>query len=413
VHDRHTLAMTIVPAPTHPLRDAARAILPEVIDLRRRLHRVPEVGLQLPLTQAIVVDALRGIGLEPRLGRSVSSVVAVIEGSGPGPTILLRADTDGLPLVEETGLPFVSDHQGRMHACAHDTHTAMLVGAARLLAERRATFPGRVLLVFQPGEEAVGGARHMLEEGLLDAAGDERPSGAFALHTMAMYPAGTINIRPGVMLAAGDTLRITIEGRGGHASMPHRAVDPVTVAAEMILAFQTMVGRRVDVFDPAVVTIAHVTAGTTTNIIAETASLGGTMRTVSDATRVAVRAEIRRVAEGIAAAHGARVEVGIEPGYPPTVNDPAFTDLVVGEARGLLDDEDVRLMPAPIMGAEDFSYILAEVPGAMAFLGSRPSDLDPLTAPSNHSNRVVFDEPAMAVGVALHVAVALRHLGVP
>jgi hippurate hydrolase len=394
------------------LLDAAHAGLPAAVELRRRFHRIPEIGLHLPLTQAIVADELRAIGLEPSLGRGVSSVVATIEGTGPGPTILLRADMDGLLLSEETDLPFASEFDGRMHACGHDTHMAMLLGAARLLVERRADFPGRVLLMFQPGEEGLHGARSMLEEGVLDGA-EPPPTGAFAIHTMAMYPSGTINIRPGPMLAAGDTLHVTIEGRGGHASMPHRAVDPVTVAAEMILAFQTMVGRRVDVFDPAVVTIAHMTAGTTTNVIAESAYLGGTMRTVSEATRLAVRGEVRRVADGVAAAHGASVQVDIEPGYPVTLNDPDFTGMVVDEARWLLGDDRVSVMPAPIMGAEDFSYVLEKVPGAMAFLGARPDDLDPLTAPANHSNRVVFDESAMAVGVATHVAVALRHLAGP
>ena len=227
--------------------------------------------------------------------------------------------------------------------------------------------------MFQPGEEGLHGARYMLEEGLLDGSRRPPPTGAFAIHTMAMYPSGTINTRPGPMLAAGDTLHVTIEGRGGHASMPHRAVDPITVAAEMILAFQTMVGRRVDVFDPAVVTIAQMTAGTTTNVIAESAYLGGTMRTVSEATRLAVRAEVRRVADGIAAAHGASVRVDIEPGYPVTRQrhrtSPA---MVVDEARRLLGDDRVSVMPAPIMGAEDFSYVLEKVPGAMAFLGARP-----------------------------------------
>jgi amidohydrolase len=401
--------MTAVPPPTDSLLDAAQAALPAVIELRRRFHRIPEIGLHLPLTQAMVADELRAIGLEPALGRSVSSVVATIDGTGAGPTILLRADMDGLLLPEETDLPFASEFDGRMHACGHDTHMAMLVGAARLLAERRADFPGRVLLMFQPGEEGLHGARYMLEEGLLDGAATP-PTGAFAIHTMGMYPSGTINIRPGPMLAAGDTLHVTIEGRGGHASMPHRAVDPVTVAAEMILAFQTMVGRRVDVFDPAVVTIAQMSAGTTTNVIAESAYLAGTMRTVSETTRLAVRAEVRRVAEGIAAAHGARVQVDIEPGYPVTLNDPDFTDTLVHETRALLGDDAVRIMSAPIMGAEDFSYVLEKVPGAMAFLGARPDHLDPLTAPTNHSNRVVFDESAMAVGVATHVAVALGHL---
>jgi amidohydrolase len=402
--------MTSLTPPAPTLLDAARAILPDVLDVRRRLHRIPELGLQLPLTQRVVVEALRGLGLEPLLGKSVSSVVATIGGAAPGPTILLRADMDGLPLSEDTGLPFASEHDGRMHACGHDTHVAMLLGAARLLIERRATWSGRVLLMFQPGEEGFHGARFMLNEGLLDASGGERPSGAFALHISTMWRSGTIDVRPGPMLAAGDTLRITVRGRGGHASAPHKALDPVTVAAEIVLGLQTMVGRRVNVFDPAVVTIAQIHGGTTTNIIPETVSIGGTMRTISEASRIAVRANVRQVAAGIAAAHGAEVNVEIEPGYPVTVNDSTFTRLVLDAARNLLGDDDVEEVAAPIMGAEDFSYVLQEVPGAFAFVGARPAAEDPATAPMNHSNRVIFDEDALAVGVATYVAVALRHL---
>ena len=394
----------------HPYLDAARKILPEVIALRRRLHQVPEVGLELPMTQALVLEAVRGLGLEAIAGVTVGSVVATIEGAGPGPTILLRADMDGLPLTEETGLDFASEHDGRMHACGHDTHVAMLMGAARLLLDDRASWGGRVLLMFQPGEEGFHGARYMLEEGLLDQSGGERPSGAFALHISTLYETGTIDVRPGPMLASGDTLRITVRGRGGHASTPHTAVDPITVAAEIVIALQLMVTRRVDAFDPAVVTIAQVVAGTTTNIIPETAFLAGTMRTVSAARREAVKAEVRRVCEGVAAAHGASIELEIEPGYPVTVNDDAFTAMVLDVAREVVGEEETRLLPAPIMGAEDFSYVLQQVPGAMAFVGARPPEVDAATAPMNHSNRVVFDESAMSAGIATYVGVARRFL---
>jgi len=394
----------------HPYLDAARTILPEVIALRRRLHRVPEVGLQLPRTQALVLDAVRGLGLDPVAGTTVASVVATIEGAGPGPTILLRADMDALPLIEETALDFASEHVGQMHACGHDTHVAMLMGAARLLLDDRASWHGRVLLMFQPGEEGFHGARYMLEEGLLDQSGGERPSGAFALHISTLYETGTIDVRPGPMLASGDTLRITVRGRGGHASAPHTAVDPIAVAAEIVLALELMVTRRVDAFDPAVVTIAQFVAGTTTNIIPETAFLAGTMRTVSAARREAVKADVRRVCDGIAAAHGATVELEIEPGYPVTVNDDAFAALVLDVAREVLGEEQTRLLPAPIMGAEDFSYVLEEVPGAMAFVGARPPEVDPATAPMNHSNKVIFDESAMAAGIATYVGVARRFL---
>jgi amidohydrolase len=225
------------------LFDAARAILTDVADVRRRLHRIPETGLQLPLTQALVVDELRALGLVPRLGQSLSSVVALIEGAGTGRAILLRADMDALPLVEDTGLSFSSEHEGRMHACGHDAHVAMLLGAARLLLARRTDWSGRVVLMFQPGEEGFHGARYMLEDGLLEESGSERPSAAFALHLSTMWRSGTINLRPGPLLGAADTFRITVRGRGGHASAPHKAIDPVVVAAEIVLGLPEQKSR--------------------------------------------------------------------------------------------------------------------------------------------------------------------------
>ena len=249
--------------------------------------------------------------------------------------------------------------------------------------------------------------------GLLDlpAEGGFGPvTGAFAVHISTRYPSGTVNLRPGPEMASSDVLIIRVTGRGGHASAPHLAVDPITVAAEIILALQAMVTRRVDPFDPAVVTIANVVAGTTNNIIPEAVFMQGTIRTVSEETREAVIASIRRVAAGIASAHGASAEVEIGPGYPVTINDPAFAAFTASVAEELLGADAVHPLPAPIMGAEDFSFVLQRVPGAMAFLGARPFGLDPETAPQNHSDRVVFDEDAMPAGIALHAAVALRHL---
>jgi hippurate hydrolase len=398
---------------TADLLDAAHAIQDDVVAIRRRIHRRPEIGTDLPVTQAVILEELAKLGIEGRKGRALTSVVAVIEGGRPGPTILLRADMDALPVHEDTGLAFASEIDGAMHACGHDTHVAMLLGAARLLQERRQNLPGQVLLMFQPGEEGHGGARTMLAEDLLaatEASGGERPTGALALHINARYGLGQIHLRPGPEMAATDTIRITVRGRGGHASEPHGALDPITVAAEIVLALQVMVTRRIDTFDPAVITIAQITSGTTNNIIPETAFLFGTLRTVSEASRERARAGIRRVAEGVAAAHDATVEVDLEPGYPVTINDHDYADFVMDTARSLVGREPVVEMPEPIMGAEDFSYVLQQVPGVMAFVGSRPEGIDEETAPKNHSNVVVFDEAAMPVGVALYAAVAIRHL---
>jgi hippurate hydrolase len=391
----------------------ARGLLPDIVEIRRRIHRQPEIGTELPRTQALIVDELERLGLTSTRGRALSSVTAVIDGARPGPTILLRADMDALPVGETTGLDFASEVAGAMHACGHDTHVAMLLGAARLLLARRAELPGRVLLMFQPGEEGYGGAATMIEEGLLDLPADGQygaVTGAFAVHIGTRYSTGEIWLKPGAQMASSDVLTITVHGRGGHASAPHLALDPIVVAAEIIVALQTTVARRIDPFDPAIVTIANVVAGTTNNIIPDSAFMRGTMRTVSPGTRERIRDLVRQVADGIAAAHGATAEVAIEPGYPVTMNDPAFAEFVLDVARDLVGPDEVSLLPSPIMGAEDFSYVLERVPGAMAFLGGRPDGLDPATAPQNHSDRVVFDEPAMAVGIALYAAVTLRHL---
>jgi amidohydrolase len=391
------------------LLDEARAVFPDAVRLRRNLHHSPEIGLQLPRTQAAILDSIGDLGLAVRTGESVSSVVAVLDGARPGPTVLLRGDMDALPLHEDTDLEFASGTDGAMHACGHDTHVAMLAGAARVLAGRREEIAGRVLFMFQPGEEGYHGARYMLEEGLLEAAG-EPPSGAFALHISPMFASGSVNLRGGPQLASSDVLRITVTGRGGHASMPHGANDPIPVACQIVTALQTMVTRRTSVFDPVVVTIAQIRAGTTTNIIPETAYLEGTMRTLSGPVREQVRGHIRRVAEGIAAAHEMTTEVEIEHGYPVTSNDGPFAGFAHDVAAELLGEGGVALMDAPIMGAEDFSYVLERVPGAIAFLGACPPGVAPDQAAPNHSNRAIFNEQAMLNGVATYAAVALRHL---
>jgi hippurate hydrolase len=392
------------------LVSAAQALQPRTVALRRTLHRRPELGLHLPEAQSAVMRALAGIPVEVHAGRSgITSVIGVIEGGAPGPTVLLRADMDALPLTEESGVPFSSELPGSMHACGHDTHVAMLVSAAQLIAERRDELAGRVLLMFQPGEEGFHGARHMLAEGLLDVAGT--PESAFALHITSTLDSGLVQTRPGAIMASSDVLRVTITGRGGHASAPQNALDPVPAAAAMVGALQTMITRMLNVFDPAVLTVTRIAAGTTSNIIPETAELEGTIRALSEHTRIKVHEEARRVCEHVAAAHGCTATVEIEHGYPVTVNDTEVTTQVIDLARCVLGERHAEPMPDPMMGAEDFSYVLAEVPGAMAFLGACPPSHEPDTAPANHSNRAVFDESAMVHGVALYAGFALEALG--
>src|SRR6516164_2105320 len=393
----------------HRFLDEARQLLPAAVALRRRIHQKPELGLDLPLTTAAVLDGLRGLDVGIARGPSTSGLIVTLNGAKPGRTILLRGDMDALPMPEETGLNYASEFPGRMHACGHDSHTAMLVQAVHLLHRHRDELAGTVKFMFQPGEEGHGGARLMIEDGLINA--DPKPDAAFALHVWPGVKAGAILGRPGPMMASADYWSITVRGRGGHASMPHDAIDPVPVAFEIGLALQTMVTRHIDVFDPVVLTCAKVVAGTTNNVIPETAEMVGTLRATSERARERAHEGIRRVAVNIAAAHLCDAEVTIRRGYPVTVNDAGFVDFAQAVATDLLGAVNYIDRPAPIMGAEDFSYILQRMPGCMMFLGVRPDGHDGHghVAPC-HSNRMILNEDSMAVGIAMHAAIAHRFL---
>jgi hippurate hydrolase len=399
------------------LRDEARDLHDDTVALRRRLHQHPEIGNDLPETREMVLESLEGLPLDVTLHETTSGVAALLTGGKPGPTVLLRGDMDALPLHEDSGVDFSSRIDDSMHACGHDTHTAMLSAAARVLSARRDEIPGRVLFMFQPGEEGEHGARFMLDEGLLDVPplADGTPSpvtGAFALHITSNIPTGMVATRGGPVMASADRFEIIVHGAGGHASEPFRAIDPIPIACEIVQALQLMITRRIDIFDPAVVTVGQITAGTTNNIIPDTATIVGTIRTVSERTRADVHDNLRRVAERIAEAHGASATPEVILGYPVTSNHDLFADFTLETARDVLGAENVHRMPNPIMGAEDFSYVLQRVPGTMMFLGGTHLDRDPNTAPSNHSAHVVFDEEAMIDGVTLYSTMALRHLGV-
>jgi len=384
----------------------AQTQLPSAIELRRDLHAHPELGNDLPETKARVLAALEGLGLEIIHSKETSSFIATLSTGRPGPCLLLRADMDALPLTEESGVDFASQNPGCMHACGHDAHTAMLVGATHLLHDQRDALTGELKLLFQSGEEGHFGARHCVEEGLIDHG--RTPDAAFAIHVDAKMPVGYVASRPGPLLAATDEFDITVKGAGGHASMPHLATDPIPAACEIPGAIQSMVTREISAFDPAVITTTMIRAGTANNVIPETARLLGTIRSTSEPARRRATDGLRRVAEGIAAAHGCTAAVTLHEGYPVTVNDDGFFEFVRDVAGDVLGPKGFIDMSAPVMGAEDFSYILDRVPGAMVFLGLREDGAEK-PAPV-HSNRMRLDEPGMANGIALHAAVALRFL---
>ena len=400
--------MATAPAPRPDWSALAAAQLDDTIALRRAIHAEPEIGLHTPLTTAKAKAALAGLPLEIHDSRSTTGFVAILRGgragggASNGRTVLLRGDMDALPMTEETGLPFASTFPGAMHACGHDAHTAMLAGAARVLSARREELAGTVVFMFQPGEEGHHGARHMIADGLLDVA---RPEAAFALHITPNAPAGTFVGRAGALLASTDTLLATIRGKGGHAAMPHECVDPIPVACAIVTALQAHVARRVPVADPAVLTITQIHAGSAHNIIPGEVQLMGTLRTLSDATRQSMRAAFHRIASGIAAAHDCVADTEIEEGYPVTMNDARATALL----RDMAGD-GWAAMPAPMMGGEDFSYVLREIPGAMAFVGVAPEGSDPRTNPPLHNTRMTIDERVMARGIAMHCALAERFL---
>jgi amidohydrolase len=402
--------MTIAP----DLTGDARALAGELSDLRHRLHAEPELGLALPRTQEKVLAALDGLPLEILTGTSTTSVTAVLRGGASAPgvrrVVLLRGDMDALPVAEEVDVPFRSTIPGIMHACGHDLHTAMLVGAARVLAGRREQLAGDVVLMFQPGEEGFDGARHMIEEGVLDAAGT-RPTAAYALHVMSnLTPRGMIASRPGPLMAASDGVFVTVKGRGGHGSTPHVTRDPIAAACEMVTSLQVAMTRSMDAFAPHVLTIGTIHGGTKRNIIPEIVTFEATVRTFDRAARATLAETVSRVCEGVAAAHGVEVEVRYEEEYPVTVNDQAEAAFALGVAEDLFGAGASVRMPNPITGSEDFSRVLAEVPGAMLFLGALVDGRDPLSAPSNHSPQAAFDDSVLPQGVALYATLAARRL---
>lgn len=391
----------------------------ELVDLRHELHQIPEVGLQLPLTQKRVLSALEGLPLEITLGAGLSSITAVLRGRGTPvagsaaaskrKTVLLRGDMDGLPVAEETGLPWASTN-GAMHACGHDCHTTGLVGAAKALSHRVDELPGDVVFMFQPGEEGMNGAGLMIDEGVLDAAGS-RVDAAYGLHVWSgLDRAGVFHCKPGPVMASSNKVDIELVGKGGHGSAPHLAIDPVPAMAEVILALQVMVARHFDVFDPVVVTCGRVEAGVARNVIPERATINATMRCFSEKARLELFRRVPMVVEKVAESQGVKANVHIENLYPPTVNDPTAAALVADVATDLFGADNYVQMEHSLGAAEDFSRVLAEVPGAFAILPATPAGMDPLEVSGNHSANALYDDSVLVPAAALLSELALRTL---
>ncbi|HXG62540.1 MAG TPA: amidohydrolase [Planctomycetota bacterium] len=376
----------------------------EVVSLRRAVHRHPELGFREERTAALIRSRLRAFGVEHRAVCGTGTV-ALVRGARPGPTILIRADMDALPVQEENRVPYASRVPGLMHACGHDGHVAIALGAARVLQSLRHRLAGNVKFMFQPAEEGPGGAGPMLEAGVL-----RRPKveAAFALHLWNEIPVGKAGIRPGPVFAAADEFEMVVEGRGGHGAAPHQTVDPVVAAAQVVAACQTIVSRRVDPVSSAVVTFGEIHGGTRHNIIPDSVRLTGTLRSFEESVRRLLAREVPRVARRAAAAMGAGLRYTYRPGYPATVNDPEMTRRVREAAREVLGPGGA-FECRPTMGAEDMSLVLREVPGCYFFLGSA-NPRRGLRHP-HHSARFDFDEAALAAGVEIWVRLALRYLG--
>ncbi|HEY2098316.1 MAG TPA: M20 family metallopeptidase [Pseudonocardia sp.] len=402
------------------LRDDARSLQPDLLALREALHREPEVGLQLPRTQERVLTALSGLPLEIETGIGTTSVTAVLRGTRRGvepaaepaaepKTVLLRGDMDALPVDERSGEGFAADN-GAMHACGHDLHTSALVGAARLLCAHRDRLAGDVMFMFQPGEEGYDGAGAMIREGVLDAAG-RRPDHAYALHVLSQgLPGGVVSGRPGVMLSASYELDVTVRGAGGHGAWPHLARDPIAAAAAMVGALQVALTRSFDVFDPVILTVGVLRAGTARNIIPDTASFEATVRAFNPAAEDKLRDTFTRCLRGVAAAHGVDVDVELRAQYPATVNDAAEAEFAAGFARELLGEQRYVAMPNPVNASEDFSRVLDAVPGVMFVLGACMPDSDPAKAPGNHSPLARFDASVLPTAAALLAGLAAERL---
>jgi amidohydrolase len=372
----------------------------DVVSIRRDLHMHPELGFHEHRTAGIVAERLRSLGYEVHEGIGTTGVVGLVRGSRSGRTVMLRADMDALPILEERDHVYRSQADGTMHACGHDGHVAILLGAAALIADRRDEIAGTIALVFQPAEESLGGAKAMIEDGLIERFGIER---AYGLHLNSKYPTGVLGFREGPMYASSDSIEIEVLGVGGHGSAPHDAVDPIFTAASFITSVQQVVSRMVDPLEPAVVTIGAIHGGTTHNVIPRTCKLLGTVRAFTDDVRSAMPERIERVLRACCDASGATYDYDYLWRYPVTANDPAQTQYARALAVTVVGDELV-VDATRLMGAEDFSFFAQRVPSCFYTLGCSGG---PQTSHPHHSSLFDIDERALPNGVAMMTALAL------
>ena len=394
---------------TEDVLTQAKAILPELQALRRQLHQIPEFGLELPKTLELILKQINGLG-EITTSKEISSAVLHIKGDQPGPTVLLRADMDALAVIEDTNLDYASTN-GFMHACGHDLHMAMGVGAAKILASRKSEIKGDVIIFFQPGEEGHHGADVMIEQGDLIVSGS-KPIRAFGLHVFSSYPLGMMGSKAGPLMASAGDLFVTVTGSGGHGSMPWLSKDPISVLTEIMSALQTMVTKRFNAFDPVIVNIGWLKAGdtATTNVIPESASFGATVRVFSEENATKLKKYTTELAESIAKAFGLSATVEFTRATKVLVNDASAIEAVEKVTTKVFGAGRYVNLPAPIAGGEDFASIVHEIPGAFIFMGAAPPGVDPSTAATNHSNKAVFDDSVLADGAALLVELALEAL---
>ena len=389
--------------------EQAHQMLPELQDLRRKLHKNPEFGLELPKTLEVILEQITGLG-KITLGKSITSAVLHIKGDNEGPTVLLRADMDALAVIEDTNLEYASVN-GFMHACGHDLHMAMGVGAAKILASRKSELKGDVIIFFQPGEEGHHGADVMIEEDALMVSG-KKPIRAYGLHVFSSYPLGMMGSRSGALMASAGDLLVTVSGSGGHGSMPWLSKDPISVLNEIMSAMPTMITKRFNAFDPVIVNIGWVRAGdpATTNVIPETASFGATVRVFSEESAEKLKQYTQELVSSIAEGFGLTASVEFTRATKVLLNDAAAFQSVEKITEELFGPGRYLNLPTPIAGGEDFASILREVPGAFVFMGACPPGVDHTQAATNHSNKAVFDDAVLGDGAALLARLAIDAL---